>query len=34
MKEVIKTHNLCKAYGDYNALLNIDLTIKQGDIYE
>ncbi|WP_250674126.1 ATP-binding cassette domain-containing protein [Paraclostridium ghonii] len=33
MKEVIKTYKLSKKYGDYNALSDVSMTIKQGDIY-
>lgn len=34
MKEVIlKTHNLCKKYGDQLAADNINMTIRKGDIY-
>lgn len=33
MKEVIKTYKLSKKYGNYNALYDVSITIKQGDIY-
>lgn len=33
MKEVIKTYKLSKKYGDYNALSDVSMTIKKGDIY-
>lgn len=33
MKEVIKTHKLSKVYGKYTALSDINITVKQGDIY-
>lgn len=33
MKEVIKTYKLSKKYGNYNALSDVSITIKQGDIY-
>lgn len=33
MKEVIRTNNLSKRYGEDLALSNINITVKQGDIY-
>ena len=33
MKEVIKTNKLVKKYGDFVALDNVNITVKQGDIY-
>ncbi len=33
MKEVIKTHKLSKMYGKDNALSDINITVRQGDIY-
>ena len=33
MKEVIKTYNLSKKYGNYDALLDVNINVKQGDIY-
>lgn len=33
MKEVIKTHKLSKVYGKYTALSDININVKQGDIY-
>ncbi len=33
MKEVIKTYNLSKKYGNYDALLDVSINVKQGDIY-
>ncbi len=33
MKEVLKTNKLVKKYGDFIALNNVNITVKQGDIY-
>lgn len=33
MESVIKTHKLCKKYGQDYVLLNINITVNQGDIY-
>ena len=33
MKDVIKTYKLSKKYGNYDALLDVNITVKQGDIY-
>lgn len=33
MKEVIKTYNLSKKYGNYDALLDVSINVKQGEIY-
>lgn len=33
MKEVVRTHKLSKVYGEDIALSNIDITVRQGDIY-
>ena len=33
MTEVIKTYNLSKKYGNFNALLNVNINVEQGDIY-
>ncbi|MCC3868746.1 ABC transporter ATP-binding protein [Terrisporobacter mayombei] len=33
MESVIRTHKLCKKYGEDFALSNINITINQGDIY-
>ena len=33
MKSVIRTHKLCKKYGEDFALSNINITVNQGDIY-
>ncbi|MEG2789488.1 MAG: ABC transporter ATP-binding protein [Romboutsia sp.] len=33
MKEVIKTYNLSKKYGNYDALSDVSINVKQGDIY-
>lgn len=33
MKDIIKTYNLSKKYGENYALKDVNLTVKQGDIY-
>ena len=33
MREVIKTYNLSKKYGNYDALLDVSINVRQGDIY-
>lgn len=33
MREVIKTYNLCKKYKNYDALLDVSINVKKGDIY-
>lgn len=33
MKDVIKTYNLSKKYGNFDALKDVSINVKQGDIY-
>lgn len=33
MKEVVKTYNLSKKYGNSDALLDVNITVNKGDIY-